>query len=916
MRHGLKPAMLICALVALIVAASAQPKAEPAKTAGLDVSEHTLDNGLKVLVVNKPGVPVVSSFVWYKVGSMDEPAGVTGVAHFLEHMMFKGSREYKVGDVDRVTVRNGGSNNAFTSYDYTAYFIDLPKSRWREAMKIEADRMAHLTLDLKEFDSEKKVVQSESDIAADDPSQRLWQRMSTAIYGRAHPYGHPILGWPQDVADTSRRDMRLFYEGHYHPNHATLVLCGDITSAEALPVVKELFGGIRRGPELNRPKATPVEFKGPVTLEEQGDSEVIEFGRQYMAVAAGHPDEPALDVLGLVLGGGLTSRLYRKLVDETQIAISIGAGAGANMLGGEFYVWGALNPEAKREELTYGIQLVIDGVIKDGITADELDRARNRFVASSIFERESASSIAQALGEAQTVNGDWRAALSYPDKIKAVTAADVQRVARTYLKAESSITGWVVPKLSVATTDTGGDAKPQTLAIKRHVLPNGLVVLMLPQKGLPVISAEASVRAWRMAESAAETGLASLTGALLEAGTKGFTKQQMAEAMEKVGGELSLHGSGGSFRVLSEHGELGLKLLAEGLQRPTFPAEELDLLRMQRIAGIESAKNETAWFSRNAANAAVYGPDHPLGRPAEGTAETLKTFTREQVAAWHAKWFRPDNCTLALVGDFDEAAMLEKVKAEFAAWPKPAQALVLPELKFAAPAKREGLQAFDFKTFDGARVNGNAKRITVDHPKKDQVMVRLTCLGIKRDDPDYIPLMVMDNILGTSPGFTDRFSSVLRDQMGLAYSTNANISGSAGVAPGMFTGYIGTRPENVEKAIKVMYELLAQIRTEPVSAQDLRGAKDYLKGSFVFGLETTGQVAGLLLDIERYNLGADYLVKFSQAVEAVTPEDILRVASKHLVPENMVEVLAGPIGRISVTEEGPDEPEEGSEGSK
>jgi len=912
MRQLIKPAVFSTLLIAFVAMAIAQPKADPAKPLTLDVSEHVLDNGLKVVIVNKPGVPVVSSFVWYKVGSMDEKPGVTGVAHFLEHMMFKGSKDYKVGDVDKVTVRNGGSNNAFTSNDYTAYFIDLPKSRWREAMKIEADRMAHLTLDLKEFDSEKKVVQSESDISADNPGQRMWQRISTAVYGRAHPYGHPVLGWPQDVADTSRRDMRLFYEGHYHPNHATLVLCGDITSEEAMPVVKELFGPIRRGPELNRPKPTKVDFKGPVTLEELGDSEIIDFGRQYLTVPAGHADEAALDVLGLVLGGGTTSRLYRKLVDETQIAVGIGAGASSSILGGEFYIWGTLNPEAERKELAYGIQLAIDGIIKEGITADELERAQNRFVASAIFERESASSIAQALGEAETVNGTWRAALEYPERIKKVTVADVKRVAGTYLKLDNSATGWLVPKLSSVAADAAGDAKPQALAVKRHVLSNGLTVLLLPQPGVPVISASASVRAWRAAETEPENGLASLTGSLLDCGSANYTKQQLAEAMEKVGGELSFNSGGGSFRVLSQHSALGLKLLSDGLMRPKFPAEELELARKQLLASIEGSKNETGWFLRNAANAAVYGPQSALGRPSEGSAGTVKGFTRDQIAAWHAKWFRPDNCVLAVVGQFEESAMLEAVKAEFAGWKQPAELLKLPELTF-ENRKREGVQALNFQDFRPQDINPTAKRITIDHPKKDQMAVRLTSLGVTRTDPDYVPLMVMDNILGTSPGFTDRFSKVLRDQMGLAYSTNANISGGSGVFPGAFVGYIGTRPQNVEKALSVMYQLIGEIRDEPVSDDDLRGAKDYLKGSFVFGLETTGQLAGLMIEIERFNLGWDYLVKFSNAVEAVTAADIQRVARKHLVPENMVEVLAGPIAKMSAVEESVDPPEESDE---
>ena len=184
--------------------------------------------------------------------------------------------------------------------------------------------------------------------------------------------------------------------------------------------------------------------------------------------------------------------------------------------------------------------------------------------------------------------------------------------------------------------------------------------------------------------------------------------------------------------------------------------------------------------------------------------------------------------------------------------------------------------------------------------------MRLQTIGIRRDNPDYYPLLVMDNILGTSPGFTDRFSNTLRDKMGLAYSTYANITGGSGVYQGSFLGYIGTRPENVELALKTMYKLIDEIRTEPVSDDELSSAKDYLKGSFVFDLETTGQLASLLINIERYNLGADYLVKYVDAISAVTKADVTRVAKKYLVPEQMVEVLAGPVTKITPASETPE----------
>jgi len=260
-----------------------------------------------------------------------------------------------------------------------------------------------------------------------------------------------------------------------------------------------------------------------------------------------------------------------------------------------------------------------------------------------------------------------------------------------------------------------------------------------------------------------------------------------------------------------------------------------------------------------------------------------------------------------VVGDFDADEMLTQVARLFGPWERAGERADWPELEFPRPERREGQQVFHFQAFDARRVDPQRRRVLIDHPEKDQVVVRVQSLGIPRDHPDYFALLVMDTIFGSGPGFTDRFSRRLRDQMGLAYSTYANISGSAGVYPGSFLGYIGTRPGNVEVALKTIYELIGELHEHEVSEEELQSAKDYLKGSFVFSLETTGQLASLLLRIERHDLGFDYLVKYADAIDAVTAADVQRVARTWLVPERMVEVLAGPVTRIGAPPESDEE---------
>ncbi|MCF6227298.1 MAG: insulinase family protein [Planctomycetes bacterium] len=902
MKAAVSVVLALCLLVSITQVTFTQsdptPKAEKLdRDTGIKVEEFTLDNGLKLLVIPKPTVPVVSTYVWYKVGSIDETPGRTGMAHFLEHMMFKGSKNYKVGEVDRVTVRNGGSNNAFTSFDYTGYYIDLPKSRYHEALKIEADRMAHLTLDLSEFDAEKKVVQSESDISADNPNGRMWMRLNNLLHGKHHVYAHPILGWPQDISDCTRRDMRLFYDAHYHPNHATIVLSGDITGKEALADVKKMFDSIPRGPELKRPKLVDIPFKGPIEIEEKSDSQVVQFGREYLTVEAGHKDEAALEVLGSVLGGGVTSRLYKQIVEQDKIATSIGSGHWSRRLAGMFSVWGILKQGRSRVELKGAISAVVSKLIEEGPTEKELARTRNSAITNAVFAQESASGLAQIIGQAETVENDWRRVLGYPERIRAVTADDVKRVAIKYLKESNSVTGWLVPELTSNKSGETTDASPRALPIKRVVLPNGVRILMIERRDLPVVSATANFRVSRAAEPEGMAGIASFTGSMLDVGTENYSKQELAEAIEAVGGTLSVSVSGANFRVMAEHTDLGLKLMAEVLLRPTFPEDEITLARSQVLAAIEGNKNNTANYARQAANASLYGANKPLGQPSQGRVDTVSKFDSKTVAGWWGHWYRPDNCIIAIVGDFDTDEMAKKIEAEFGKWKSSGAPLRFPELEFVDPV-RDGTQEMSAKNFDNQKVETSKKRVTVALPAKDQVVVMLRKMGVTRAHPDYYPLVVMDSILGTSPGFTDRFSSTLRDKMGLAYSTYANIANGSGLYPGSFMGYIGTRAENVETALKVMYQLIEEISTQPVSAEELSSAKDYLKGSFVFDTETTQQVVSQLIEIERYNLTANYPIEFAKAIDAVTIEDVMRVAKKHLDPAKMVEVMAGPVSNL------------------
>jgi zinc protease len=370
-----------------------------------------------------------------------------------------------------------------------------------------------------------------------------------------------------------------------------------------------------------------------------------------------------------------------------------------------------------------------------------------------------------------------------------------------------------------------------------------------------------------------KAGVAMLTGNLLDEGTAKHTGEQIAEMIEDVGGTLSLSSSGGGVKILTPQKSLGLGLLFECLTQANFPKESVAREREKLLNEIDDAEQRPDLKASMTYRKLVYGK-HPLGRPSFGSRATVEKLTPEDCAAHHKKVFVPNNTIVAITGDIAAKEVIEEVKKLTADWKKGDVA------KPKTPAVEKP------KEF-------TQKILTM--PEAAQLHFYMGHAGIKRNDPDYFKLLVMDYVLGTGPGFTDRLSAKLRDREGLAYTVSANISGSAGEEPGAFTCYIGTEPKHFAKVKGMFLEELKRIREEKPTADEVDGAKKYLLGNLPFQYNTLDRIAGQLLAVERFGLGLDYVDKYRTAVEAVTPEDIQAVAKKHLDPEHMFLVAAGAV---------------------
>ena len=432
--------------LALLLAVAAAASSGTAAEAPAPVTAVTLDNGLRVLLLEDHRSPIVSLQLWYRVGSRNEARGATGIAHFLEHLMFRGTPTNPPGAYARIVERNGGQDNAFTSQDVTSYYVDIAADRLDLVLALEADRMQNLTLDPKIVDSEREVVTEERRTRTeDDPGGALGEEVSALAF-RAHPYGQPIVGWAVDLKRITREEIRAFYKTYYAPDNALLVAAGDFKTEAVLAKIKQLFGPIPRGPEPPKVLAVEPEQNGERRLLVQRPAELPIVYIGYPVPHQQSPDAAALDVLSVVLSGGRSSRLYRHLVYERQLALEAGGDYSYFSFDPNlFWFYATPLPGQTPETLEKELLGEMEQLKKEPVGDDELKRAKNQIEAGFVFQDDSVHKRATLLARFELIGG-FALKDQYLDKIRAVTAADLQRVAQRYFTADKKNVGILLPK--------------------------------------------------------------------------------------------------------------------------------------------------------------------------------------------------------------------------------------------------------------------------------------------------------------------------------------------------------------------------------------------------------------------------------------------------------------------------------------
>lgn len=876
----------------------------------LGLSEIHLANGLTILAKESHAAPVVFFSVWYRVGSRNEISGQTGLSHILEHMMFKGTAQLPPGAIEHIFLANGAQLNATTSFDRTEYHELISSNDLAIAARIEADRMVNSAFDPDELRHEMSVVRSELEGRDNDPIHDLETTTFVPAAFTQHPYHWPVIGWRDDVeAVANRRDVIYrYYKQHYAPNNAYVVAVGDFQTSRLISICQKYFGVYPAAPieEHHISPEPPQRGERRVVLNRPGTSPCVMIG--YHASAAADPDTVDLNILQRILTGGRGSRLYRDLVDAG-LAFRVDADAPRMKDPGLFEIDAGVRPDSDCATVEKAIEAELDKLKTDPPTVEEVNRAIRQVETGMVYSRDSVSDQGRLIGEAEAAGG-YRRLDDIVERTRAVTPADIVRVANRYFSADNRTVAYFEPTALPAgaappspaagaeknfgapapITDPAQNRRieqltreysalstaPSTLRRSkptRVVLDNGLVLIVQENHANPSVSVSGRLIAGSMLEPQGKWGVAAVTAAMLPQGTTTRSARQLSLALESRGAGVSIGANdqsvGLSAQCLAEDFSTTIGVLADELQHPLLSADDLEKVRWRALARLQQARQDTGGAAGPGVRAeiafsqAIYPKGYPLWIPALDDQESsLRQLSIDDIRAFYGAYYRPDTTVLTVVGDVDTADVVKTVKDAFGDWSKPSSQP--PTLSIADPPAQDNPQAPQAIVLPGA----------------PQTTVLWGYSGrLHRSDKDFYAAQVLNYILGGSV-FDSRLGRTIRDRNGLAYSVSGAVEASHNAGP--VRVFLGTNPANAARALALLREVIDDLATHGVTQQEVDQAKRYLTGSFPLRLETNGQVAAQLLSAEDYGLGMDFLEKRNALIQAVTLADVDAAARKHL----------------------------------
>lgn len=848
-----------------------------------DIESHRLDNGLTLHIAAGHPAPVTAIQAWVGVGSADEPDSQAGLAHVIEHMLFKGGPGNGVGALARSIARAGGEVNAWTSFDHTVVHAVVASSHVDDAIEALAAAFTATRVDPDELAREREVILEEIRSGSDDPARSVTQSLFATAYA-VHPYRRPVIGTAETVRGLRAAELVGFFRSHYVAGNTTLVVVGDVEAEQICRTIARKFASMPMG---SRPRRLIAE---PAQTAPRAAATVRDVSEAYIAVGfrvppARHPDIAVLDVISSLLAENESARLQRRLRDDAQLVTTTYAHTYALRDPGLFVLSATTRPQQAEMAVSALVEQTL--ALLDDVSADELDKARSAAKSSFVRQLETAQGRAQLVGWNATVAGDPRFAHVYLDRARSVRRHDIADVVRRYVRGDNATVAAVLPESRRAsrakTFARGAETRMARLPgrarnaeqrlEKRVVLPNGMVVLVRRDSSVPIIAMRAVWRGGQRVESEREAGASALLSRLITRGCRNRDAGAFADRIDHLGGSIAGSSGRNSFGLAAEwltsSWPEGFDITADCLVAPSLAAAEVENEKRILFEDQEAKADNPTQVAFRLFSEALYR-DHPYHRDGLGTPASIRALGRVQLTKFYRSQYPVAKLTLSIVGDVDPDDAIARAQERFGTAPtrKPSK------IKVIAP------------TFDHRPMSDRAVYCTLN---RSQAHFVVGFPGATIDAADRFALEILIAILG---GHSGRLFVELRGKRGLVYRVSAH--SVEGIDPGFVAIYTACSPEKLGAAIAQVQHELDHVRSNAVSSDELERAQSYLVGTHHIAMQRRSAVASALAYHEAYGLGWQTWRNYESAIRSVTIADICAAANRYLDPQREITATVRP----------------------
>jgi len=824
-----------------------------------DFTVQKLPSGQTVVVQEVRNNPLVTIDTWVRTGSIDETEANSGVAHFLEHLFFKGTKKHPVGEFDRILESKGAVVNAATSKDFTHYYITIPSEYFDTAIELHADMLSNPQIPRKELEKERKVVLEEISKDANTPSKKVYNNLNDMLYSH-HPYKRRVIG-SADVISTIRREEILdFFNEHYAPSNLITVVVGDVDTENVIKKVSENFTT-----ECKKNKNKTYRRELPLFVQKR-KIEYLDTQSGYMMIGfrgvnISHNDTFALDVLSQILGGGKSSRFYKNIKEQKGIAYSISASNASFRDDGIFYVNANFVP-TNAEKLEKSIFEEIKNIQKYGVTEEELLTAKKMIEQETYYSRESTSNISSELGYIMTLTGNVDLYKTYVENIKKVTAKDVQIAAQRFLGVNKSAVSIALPKkseqIAEKKTETHTAQKlSERNGSSKYIVDNKATLIINNHENNDIISMQIIAKGGEFLEKI--PGEAMLTAGAMLKGTQKYSAQELAQLMEENGIEILPSADEDYFSIsvktTTAQIDLALELVDEIINNAVYDDYEIEKKRSEILNKIRQQRDVPMNIALEAFKTLIY-ENSVYSNTNTVLEKTLPKITRAGILNYYNKIFDAKNVIVSINGHVDNQKMIDK---------------------FGQILKDKKMPIFNYSNYKVTKLN-SSKTVskTIKDLETSWLFLGWQTSGVN-DKKDFVTLKVINTILGG--GMSSRMYKNLREQDGLAYQLGSNYSPKA--LGGFFLTYIGTKPETLDYSKEKINQEIERLKMEFVSDTELKDAQERLKGGFIIAMETNAEKASVLGMFEAMGFGYDFLDEYVKMIDDTTASDIIRVANKY-----------------------------------